>query len=231
MALTSKRRYHAPAREAAAAQTRVAVVRAAKDVFEARGWTATTMRLIAGAAGVSTKTVEAIFKTKGALLSAAVTYTFRGADDERPLMQREAAQAFEAAPDAPRALRLHAAYARPITQRSAAIAQVVESAAAGDPGVAETWNTMLDNRRGGARWATEVVSTKPGLRRGVHPDEIHTTILLAIDWATYRTLVRERGLTPEGYEDWMGTLYARMLVGDRVSRPGRGSSGPGRGPR
>lgn len=212
MSSTGKRRYHAPAREAAAAQTRLAVLRAAKELFEARGWSGTPIRAIADEAGVSSKTIEAIFKTKGALLEATVTHVFRGADDERPLMRREAAQAFEAAPDARSALGLHAAYARPITQRSAAIAQVVESAAAADPAVAAIWKRMRDNRQGGADWAAGVVGGKPGLRPGVGPDEVRTTILLAIDWATYRTLVGERVLTPDGYEQWMRTLYERMLL-------------------
>ena len=62
------RRYHAPRRAAAAEETRRDILRAAQEQFEAHGWAATTMRAIALSAGVSPKTVEALFATKPALL-------------------------------------------------------------------------------------------------------------------------------------------------------------------
>ena len=41
---------------------------AAKDVFERLGWSGTTMRAVADQAGVSVKTVEALYRTKAELL-------------------------------------------------------------------------------------------------------------------------------------------------------------------
>src|SRR5258705_475083 len=64
------RRYHGSRRSAAAEVTRAAILRAAKEEFEAHGWAATTMRSIAMNAGVSLKTVEALFATKPAVLEA-----------------------------------------------------------------------------------------------------------------------------------------------------------------
>src|SRR5258707_8998729 len=89
------RPYHAPRRTAAAAQTRQAILRAAKEQFEARGWAATTVRSIAESAGVSPKTVEALFATKPALLEATLMVAFGGdhADpvtDDVPILRPEA---------------------------------------------------------------------------------------------------------------------------------------------
>jgi len=56
------RPYHAPQRAAAAARTREAIVAAAKDVFERLGWSGATMRAVADQAGVSVKTVEALYR-------------------------------------------------------------------------------------------------------------------------------------------------------------------------
>ena len=105
-----RRDYHAPMREAAATRTREAIVRAATQLFEERGWAATTVRSIADTAGVSPKTVEADFGTKAALLEAAVAYAIRGDLDPRPVAQRGAITQVEQAPDAATMLRLHAAH-------------------------------------------------------------------------------------------------------------------------
>src|SRR6476660_182946 len=75
---SQKRPYHAPQRPAAAARTRGAVVAAAKDVFERLGWSGATMRAVADEAGVSVKTVEALYRTKAELLKTAVDYAIGG---------------------------------------------------------------------------------------------------------------------------------------------------------
>src|SRR3979409_1256921 len=136
---SNKRPYRAPRRAAAAAQTREAILPAAKERFEARGWAGTTIAAIAADAGVSPKTIEALFATKAALLAAVVDYAIRGDTNELPMIRREAAQAGEAAPDAATMLELHAAYAGGIDARSARIAWVVETAAGSDERVAQLW--------------------------------------------------------------------------------------------
>ena len=77
------RPYHAPQRAAAAARTREAIVTAAKDAFERLGWPGATMRGIADQAGVSVKTVEALYRTKAELLKHVVDYAIAG--DLRPI--------------------------------------------------------------------------------------------------------------------------------------------------
>ena len=67
------------------------------------------MRSIAGAAGVSQKTVEAVFRTKAAVLRASVQYAIRGDVDPLPMPQRAAVarmeQSHERSRDAPPARR------------------------------------------------------------------------------------------------------------------------------
>src|ERR671932_435906 len=165
-----KRPYHAPRRAAAAAQTREAIVAAAKARFEAGGWVATTMAAVAADAGVSPKTIEATFGTKAKLLAAVVDYAIRGDVDPTPMVDRAAVHAERDAPDAATMLDLHARRSAGIVARSAHIAWVVESAAAGDD------------------TATETLLAKPGLRPGLTPRETREILLVAMHWATYRTL-------------------------------------------
>jgi AcrR family transcriptional regulator len=128
------RTYDAPRRTAAAAETRQAILRAAKEEFEERGWAATTMRSIATRADVSPKTVEALFATKPALLEATLLATLGGdaanahAGDVSILrpeavleMRDEAAREVERAPDASTMLDLYLAVACEINTRAARI--------------------------------------------------------------------------------------------------------------
>src|ERR1700687_1069931 len=97
---SNTRPYRAPRRAAAAAQTREAILHAANQRFEARGWAGTTIAGIAADAEVSPKTIEALFATKAALLAAVVDYSLRGDASDVPMVAREATQTVLSAPNA-----------------------------------------------------------------------------------------------------------------------------------
>lgn len=198
-------------REEAARRTRLAVVTAAKELFAAQGWSGTTMGGVAERAAVSQKTVEAVFRTKAALLEAAVDLAIRGDLDAVAMPERPAVAQMEAAPDAKTFLRLHARHLRGINERSASIAWVVE-AASSDPAVEPLWQRMDDNRGFAVRWAAETLLSKPGRRRGMRRDAVDAAFWVALDWATYRTLTGRAGLTPDGYEGWLRAYYASIFL-------------------
>lgn len=208
---SGRRRYEAPRRAAAAAQTRERVVRAAKTTFEKRGWAGATIPSIARAAGVSHQTVEATFGTKAALLQATVDFSIRGDVRPVPLRRREVAADMESAPSAARMLDLHAHLVRSVSERSAAIAGVVEHAATSDRRVARLWRTMTDNRRFGVAWATGMLLGKPDAPEHLERDYVEDVFWLALDWSTYRTLTRDRGFDPDAFEAWLRSYYRGML--------------------
>jgi len=208
----TKRPYHAPRRAAAAAQTREAILEAAKTRFETRGWAGTTIAGVAAAANVSPKTIEALFGTKTALLVAVVDYSIRGDTSDVPMVRRDAAQAVEAAPDAATMLERHIEYSTAISARSARIAGVVESAAGSDKRVAKLWTRMTHNRRFGARWAAETLLQKPGARPDLTLEDAEQMFIIAMDWATHRTLLDELRLSPDQVKDWTRRYYQRMFL-------------------
>jgi AcrR family transcriptional regulator len=212
MSDTGKRRYHAPARAAAAARTRLAVVSAARQAFEERGWAGTRMRDVAQSAGVSQKTVEAAFGTKAALLEAAVDYAIRGDVETVPMPQREAIREMERAADAATMLDLHARHLRVVNVRSALIASVVEQAATADPAVEALWAQMTQNREFAVGWAADTLMKKRGRRPRLTRDQVRTVFWVALDWETYRTLTERAGLDAEGYESWLKGYYRAMLL-------------------
>jgi AcrR family transcriptional regulator len=206
------RRYDAPRRQAAAARRRETVIGAAKDAFEQHGWSGTTIRDIADGARVSPKTVEAVFGTKAALLRAAVDYAIRGDVDPTPMPRRETIREMEDARDAPTMLRLHAGHLRRINPRSARIAWVVEQAAGSDESVGALWQQMNENRTYGVRWAVRTLLTKPGRKRGLTPSTAEPVFWVAVDWGTFRTLSDDADLDVDGYENWLRSYYAAMLL-------------------
>lgn len=217
MSEAGKRRYHAPSREAAAAQTRLAVVSAARETFEEHGWAGTRIRDVAEAAGVSQKTIEAAFGTKAALLEAAVDYAIRGDAEGVPMPQREAIRRMELAADAATMLNLHARHLRTINTRSALVASVVEQAATADPAVGALWRRMTNNRRYAVIWAADTLLLKRGRRRGLTREDALTAFWVALDWETYRTLTERAGLDADGYERWLRAYYRAMLLTSAMS--------------
>ncbi|MGH2935951.1 MAG: TetR/AcrR family transcriptional regulator [Gaiellaceae bacterium] len=207
-----KRRYDPARRRAASAERRAAVIAAAHDAFERRGWAGTRVREVSEMAGVSQKTVEALFGTKAALLRAAVDYAIRGDIERVPMPQREAIAEMERAADAATMLRLHARHLRAVNSRSAGIAAVVEQAAAADPAVSALWRRMNRNREYAVGWATDTFLAKRGRRRGLTRERVRTTFWVALDWGTFRTLTALAGLDAAGYERWLNEYYERVLL-------------------
>jgi AcrR family transcriptional regulator len=210
-----KRPYRSPRRDAAAARTREAIVGAAQRSFEGHGWSGSTIRSISAAAGVSQKTVEALFGTKAALLRAAVDYAIRGDVEATPIEQRESVARMEAAPDAGTMLELHASHLRTINERSARLAWAVEHAAAADSAVAGLWQQMNHNRAYGVRWATKTLFSKPGRRRRLTRRDAAAAFWVALDWGTYRTLTEQAELTASQFESWLRWYYRSTLLGDQ----------------
>ena len=204
--------YRAPQRAAAAARTREAIVTAAKDAFERLGWLGATMRGIADQAGVSVKTVEALYRTKAELLKHVVDYAIAGDLRATPILGREPVAAMQAAPDAPAMLDLHARQVTDIAERSAQVFWVVEQAAPADQDIAGLWAQMSDNRRSGARWAATTLLGKPGLLPHVGQAYAEEVFWLAIDPGTHRSLTLGRGLSPAGFETWIRNFYDKMLL-------------------
>jgi AcrR family transcriptional regulator len=221
----STRTYHAPRRTAAAAETRRAILRAAKEEFEARGWAATTMRSIAMGAGVSPKTVEALFATKPALLEATLLLALRGDAAEidtgdlaviRPEavleVRREAVREVEGAPDAATMLELQSAVVVEVNARASRICWVLETAVSSDERLAEIAARMTEVLLFGVRWSAEVVLRKPGVRADLTLREAEETFLIALDWNTYRTLTTRGDMGPEEIQAWIMRCYRRVLL-------------------
>jgi AcrR family transcriptional regulator len=207
----TKRSYLEPGREAAAAETRRRLLEAAKDQFENHGWAGTRLSSVADSAGVSLKTLEAIFGTKAALLRDVVNFAIRGDAGDMPLARSDLFCHMEQTPSATKMLDLHARTVTRVSERSASLAWTVEHAAAASPPVSELWQRMTRNRRDGVRWAARTLLDKPDARTDLKRRFVEETFWIALDWNTYRALVNGYGGTPRTFERWLRTYYKRTL--------------------
>jgi AcrR family transcriptional regulator len=207
---------------AAAAETRQAILRAAKEEFEARGWAATTVRSIAVSADVSPKTVEALFATKAALLEETLLTALRGhaanTDADVPWpeavleLRGEAAREIEEAPDAATMLELHAALVSEINARAARLCWAVETAVLSDERLTEIWARLTEAQLFALRYWAKILLRKPGVRADLTQREAEETLLTATDWNTYRTLTTKGDMRPEMVQGWVTRCYHRMLL-------------------
>jgi AcrR family transcriptional regulator len=175
------------------------------------------MATIADRAGVSQSTVEALFRTKPALLQAAVDYAIRGDIDPLPIRGRKISTDMETAPDAIAMLELHAGHLRAVHGRSAHLAFVVEQAAKSDKRVAALWRRMNVNRRDGVEWAARTLLAKPAVEH-LHTPDVEKTFWVALDWGNYRLLTEYVRLTAEDYEQWLLGYYMRMFSLERRAK-------------
>jgi len=206
------RAYDSPRRREQARATRRAVLEAARALFIAGGYVATTIDAIAHGARVSTETVYGIFGTKRSLLSELVDVSIAGSDDARPILEQAWVREMRDEPDLRRRLQILATSGRMILERRAAVDEVVRGAAAADPEIMTLSDRAKSQRFIGQRELLRIVIGGGALRAGLDL-ETAADILYAVGSPdTYRLLVVDRGWTSSRFERWYGETLERLLV-------------------
>ena len=199
---STRRPYRSPLRERRAAETRAAVIDAARRLFLSEGWAATGMREVATAAGVSTETVYAYFSSKRGLLQAVLDVAV--VDDDQPVALAGRPE-FGALGEGPRADRIRATarLLATIQERTARLAKVLFEAAAADEEIAEMLRVTREQQRLTVAMAMELIM-------GRAPTPVERDGWWAIvSPEVYLLLVEESGWTLEEYEGWMAELFER----------------------
>ncbi len=215
-----RRPYNSPRRREQAAETRRQILRAAKDLFERDGYAATSMATIASAAGVSLKTVYLVFETKSGLLRALWHLLLRGEQDHVPVGQQPWYQAVLDEPDPARQLRLNMRNSRIVKARAGPMLEVIRGAASADPDIAALWARIQTEFHDNQRAVVQSLADKDALAADL--DVVSATdILWALNHpALHALLSRERGWSPERYEEWLGALVCSELLRDASRKNG-----------
>lgn len=214
MTTEGRRAYRSGRREAQARETRRRVLAAAAAAFLDSGFAGSTMRAIAGRAGVSVPTVELLFGSKARLLKAAIDTAIAGDDEPVPVLGRSWVETAVDAATAHEFLGVVAGVLGPAQQRSAGLVLALFEAASTDIELAELAEQMTAQRAVTAEWIVDQLTRKAPLGADRTRQEALDTVWILMDPAVFDRLTRRRHWTVDHYQRWFADSIGRLLIGD-----------------
>ena len=206
-----KRSYDASGRREQARARRLAVVLAARELFERDGFRLTTIAAIAAHAGVSAESIYKGFGTKAALAKAVFDVVIAGDDEPVPVAERPAAQLVRDEPDVRRRIALYVDGLAQRQARSAKVQILIRDGRHVDDSLAPVWATLNEEGLVGMTMLGRHLLDTGQLRDGIGLDEVRDVLwnYLAID--TYERLVLSRGWPLEKYSHWLAHAIADAI--------------------
>lgn len=200
------RQYRSRVREERAADTRRRIAVAARELFAAHGFGATTVARIAERAGVAAPTVYATFGSKGAIVRALLTQMEHDAD--------AATWARRVAEETNPHLKL-AAFARWTTVLLSSSKTTIRAAhgAAGDPAIAELRDEGDRNRREGLRSVIASLAQMHALRPELGEERALDRAWILTGVEAYLGATEGCGWSDQEYEAWLTALLQEQLLG------------------
>jgi AcrR family transcriptional regulator len=202
----ARRSYHSPKRKQQLAATRRRILEAAQHLFVERGYAATTVEAISAAADVAVPTLYVTVGGKRGIVGALLETM------EQTVNVVDQYAAAVAEPDPRRRLRLVAGIHRAFVERYTELGEVLRTAAATDPEVADAWRVGEGHRHRDQVMVVHSLARDGALRARL--DEAHAADVL---WfitgpETHRHLVMNRGWDLQTYETWLGEAMAQLLL-------------------
>jgi AcrR family transcriptional regulator len=190
-----------------AAQTRQAILDAARSLFTAQGYFATKVEQIAATARVAPATVYAVGGGKNGLLRTLI---------ESAVNSRENAQILadiEAATDPERLIALVVATSRTKFGQWSALMRQVVAAAPQEPAVRESMEIAHEGLRGGLRLTAGRLAAMGALRDGLDAAQATDILWMYLCNAAYFIRTDDLGWPLEKSEAWLNAVLPRELLG------------------
>jgi AcrR family transcriptional regulator len=184
--------------------TKEQIGQAARGLFAAQGYVATTISAIAEAADIPAPTIYSAFGTKAKILQS-IAWGIASALD----VDRSHDEAL-AEPDPAQGLRLAAGIQRRQFELMFDVIAIYQEAARVDPEIARDAQTIATNRERAFRRHVEAIAA--ALAPGVSVDDGVDVYLALVLPEIYRTLVIDRSWTADRYESWLADLLIRQLL-------------------
>ena len=209
-----KRRYKSLVRERQADDTRQRIVEVARHLLRSEGYDGMTIEGIARRAEVSAQTVYATFKSKTGILIALFNQSMFGLEYEEVV--REALTAN----DPETRLRLVANVARQLRSAQSAAFDLMRGAGVVAPQLAK-----LARQRERLRYEKEesmisFLRNAAALRPGLSHKTARDIFWMLTGGDVYRMLVRERGWSPQKYQNWLADTLVHSLLSPGKANPG-----------
>ena len=206
-----KRAYDGSRRREQARARRLAVVQAARELFETGGFRQTTIAAIAKRAGVSSESIYKTFGTKAALAKAVFDLELAGDDEPVPIADRPAIQAIRDEPDARRKITMFAEGLAQRHARSAAVQILIRDGRHVDDSLAPVWAELQREGLTGMTALGRHLLDTGQLREGLTIEQVRDILwnYLAID--AYERLVLIQGWSQRRYSIWLAHSMVSAL--------------------
>ena len=193
-------------RAAQALETKRLIVDAARRLFTAQGYGATSIAQIASEAGVAVPTVYASAGTKPTLLRLLLDRI----DEEAGIgpLAAELAQS----QDAKRVVELEVRITRQLAERCGDVIGALQSAAGVEPEMAGALTAGMERHRGGARATVKRLAQLGKLRASLDEDEAVAIAATLCSPAVYAMLTGEHGWSFDRCESWLNETLRRQLL-------------------
>jgi AcrR family transcriptional regulator len=195
-----------------AAQTRARILEAAYQLFLSCGYEATTMQLVAEAAGVAVQTVYLVFGTKARLLAEVESRMILGDAPLEQSGQRQWVAQIQQETDPQKLVALFVEATAEVLSRISPFVVAVGSALPGDP------QSVAARDRGRDQFFSVIIDRLAALRalrngltssRGVDIIRVVNTV------EAYADLTTRRGWTVVEWKHWLTDLLCVQLLADR----------------
>jgi AcrR family transcriptional regulator len=195
-----------------AAQTRARILEAAYELFLSGGYEATTMQLVAEAAGVAVQTVYLVFGTKARLLAEVESRMILGDAPLEQSGQRQWVAQIQQETDPQKLVALFVEATAEVLSRISPFVVAVGSALPGDP------QSVAARDRGRDQFFSVIIDRLAALRalrngltssRGVDIIRVVNTV------EAYADLTTRRGWTVVEWKHWLTDLLCVQLLADR----------------
>jgi AcrR family transcriptional regulator len=198
-----KRSYDASRRRERARARRLAVVLAARDLFERDGFRRTTIAAIAAHAGVSAESVYKGFGTKAALAKAVFDVVIAGDDEPVPVAERPAMRAIGDEPDVRRKIAMFVDGLAQRQARSARVQILIRDGRHVDDSLDPVWAKLNDEGLVGMTMLGRHLLESGQLRDGIELDEVRDVLWNYLSIDHYERLVLAQGWPLQRYSRWL----------------------------
>jgi AcrR family transcriptional regulator len=206
------RTYNSPVRREQAARTRQRILESAAGLFVRQGYGTTSIRQIAGAAGVAPDTVYATFGSKARLLTALLDIRL-APGGQASLLDRPEARAILAEPDPRQLLRLFARDYAAVSERVRPVSEVLRTAKAVEPEMATVREEIEAHRLNYMHTIVQRLASRAELR--VPLDRAAQIVWALASPDVGRMLCDVQGWTTGQYADWLEDTLATTLLAAR----------------
>jgi AcrR family transcriptional regulator len=190
------------------------VVDAARRLFLALGYGATTIEAISREADVPPATVYRLFSSKLGILRSLIDVSIGGDDEDVPMSDRREVRSLADEGDPAALLAGFVGLTVQVNERVAPIYRILVSAAGTDPDAGALLDDLTQQRQQGQQMIARALARTSALRASLRAADVADLVHALLSPEMYRLLVVDRAWTVERYEHWLTSTLAEQLFAD-----------------